>query len=224
MKLAGISIVSFVALAGCPKGSSAPKADLHTCADVEAHAAKLYSYAAPPRRDAAVGRDLFAQAAPAEDREPTAAELARLEGEAWGLDCSGHGWTQAQIDCYVGAPTVDDGKACVDAGVDPVAVDEPDDDPACVAAADHGAVIVAKVNDASGDAEVIARAREAILQPCLASRYPDGMLDCLSDPEQTTLLICEASYSSEPEWQAFAASLDAAGLRIKPTDSGTGWY
>lgn len=111
MKLAVIVIVSLVAL-GCAKGG-APKANVKSCDDVEAHGLKLYAQVTP-RGPAAVGRDLFAQeGVPAE--VPVVEQITRLEAEAWRVDCEGNAWTQAEIDCYVAAPTADDAAACVSA-------------------------------------------------------------------------------------------------------------
>jgi len=210
MKIQGIAIVSLVALAGCPKGG-APKANVNDCADVEAHAVQLFSSVAPSR-DAGAGRDLFAQpAAPSdEDRQATMQEYARLEGKAWRSDCDGNAWTQAQIDCYLAAPTVDDGKACV-SGAAPVAA-EPDD-PACVAAAEHGAEILANDIGVTGEdrEDVLRRAVPAILEPCLALRFSDELLECLTDPEMTESFgIC--SFAEGEGWERLDASLRAEGF------------
>lgn len=90
-----------------------------------------------------------------------------------------------------------------------------DDDPACVAAADHGAEILANDVGATGAERVdtVARARAAILTPCLATRYSDGLLECLTDPEMTDHFgICGFNQTGAPDWEALRASLDAAGF------------
>jgi hypothetical protein len=181
----GLAVVA-LALGGCPHGGAPKTETAASCGDVGTHAAALY------------------------DGDEN-------EGAGWRDHCAKDPWSQAQIDCFQRATSIDDGMACFDAGPGappPVGEASAGDDPACVAAADQGAVILG--NDAGADDDARARIRAAILEPCLESRYSDELLQCLSDPEMTAHFgICGVGMSGKPDWEALVASLGRAGFGPK---------
>ncbi len=192
MKLGGLGIVCLVALVGCPK--SGPRNHKHDCEDVSDHAMKLHARVTPPVDE----------------------RVAKIDALNRNAECL-ESWTQAVIDCYATAQTIDRANACVPATAT-AAGGEPRRaaDPACVAAADNGAAILATDAGAPGDVDLVARAREAILQPCLESRYSEGLLECLSDTElKSSFGICGFGMSGQPDWEALKASLGAAGFSPK---------
>jgi len=215
MKIGRVGVIVALGLVtGCPKGGSTkPPAAKRTCDDVGATAARLQVTSAlrlaPPRvaRRVPPG-NWFGQEAP--EPEPAPVEAAPLQDVAgvWHDDCVDDGWSQAMIDCFTAATRPDQARACA-----PVA-----EDPACVAAADHGAEILASDTGATGDdrAGVVARVRAAILAPRLKRRFSDELLQCLSDPElHESFGICGFGMTGQPDWDALVVSLDAAGFGPK---------
>jgi hypothetical protein len=127
-------------------------------------------------------------------------------------DCVAEQWSQLKIACFVDASTEDEARACSDR--DESAPTVAAEDPACVAAANGAATALANDAKATGAErdEVMARARKAVLDPCLAKPFSPELLECLRDNEEN-FGIC--GFGGGDDWEVLKASLGAAGFGPK---------